>query len=103
MIEQSDSLRCYPRNPEHAKGIEWASLALQLMAEDNGIARTPKRPDIDETLAKQACRIGDDMEDFVQGDCCKATKLAVMRSAVDFHDWLNRCFDGDLSKEYFCG
>jgi hypothetical protein len=86
---------------EYETGVEWASLALSLMASDNNMSRTSKRPDIDATLAKQACRIGDDMEDFIQGDCCTQTRLAVMRCAIDFHEWLERCFDGDLSREYF--
>ena len=86
---------------EHKAGIQWAAYALHIMALDNDMSRNSKLPDIDETLAKQACRVGDDMDNFVSGDCCTTTRLAVMKCAIDFHDWLNRCFDGDLSKEYF--
>ncbi len=86
---------------EHKKGIQWAAYALYIMAVDNGISRNSKLPDIDETLAKQACRVGEDMDNFVSADCCTVTRIAVMKCAIDFHDWLNRCFDGDLSKEYF--
>ena len=93
------------RSDEHKRGIEWADLALALMANDNDMSRTTKRADIDETMARQAARVGthciDNMDEFITGPCCSATRIAVMCSAVDFHDWLNRCFNGDLSKEYF--
>ena len=93
------------RSAEYERGIAWAEAALHLMAGDNSMIRTSTPVNIDETLAKQATRVGThskfSMEDFVTGHCCKATRLAVMCGAVDFHDWLNRCFEGFTKEQYF--
>lgn len=92
---------------EHKRGIHLAATALSLMASDNSMSRTSKLPDIDATMAKQVIRVAQRydtaLEDFVQGDCCSVTRLSITCSAVDFHEWLCRVFDGDLSHEYFEG
>src|SRR5689334_7527103 len=51
------------RSDQHKAGIEAAALALSLMASDNNMSRTSKRPEIDETLAAQALRLVDVMEE----------------------------------------
>ncbi len=87
------------------EGIQWADCALLLMALDNDMSRTSKKPEISEEIAQQAIRVGtlyeDAMSDFVCEDSETIEKLTKLCNAYEFNEWLADAFDGDISNEYF--
>lgn len=85
-------------------GINVANTALDFLLTDlpEGVKRSTAKPWLSDDELEQAEKIGmDDIERFVCGSEEEQAELVVEFNAIEFDNWVQRCFDGDLHDVFF--